>query len=276
MENIAIQGYEGSFHHEAAIKYFGNNINIVPCANFRILAKKTQQDKYITGAIMAIENSIAGSILPNYALLKANKLKVVGELYLYIAQQLLANYGVKIEDLKEVHSHPMALLQCTQVIDQLRLKAVETDDTALSAKHIAQYKTKHTAAVASKLAAKLYNLNIIKPNIQDVKNNYTRFLVLRKWNVETAQINLNKASLYFKTNHQVGSLHKVLQIIAEADINVTKLQSAPILETPFKYLFYADVTFNEVSTFNNTMHAIKTLTDELNIYGIYTKADKQF
>ena len=276
MHNIAIQGYEGSFHHEAALKVFGKNITIVPCPNFRTLVKLTQQDATITGAVMAIENSIAGSILPNYALLKNSKLVVVGEIYLHIAQQLLVNKGVQLANIKEVHSHPMALLQCVNVIDKYKFKAVETDDTALSAKHIAQYKTKHIAAIASKFAAKLYNLNIAIPNVQDVKNNFTRFLVLQKNNKLAVNNNANKASFYFKTNHQVGSLYKVLQLISEAGINLTKLQSSPILETPFKYLFYADVTFTNVTIFNTVMLQLKNITNELNIYGIYTKAAKQF
>ena len=276
MHKIAIQGYEGSFHHEAALKVFGKNIAIAPCANFRTLVKLTQQDATITGAIMAIENSIAGSILPNYALLKNSKLEVVGEIYLHIAQQLLVNKGVQLTNIKEVHSHPMALLQCVNIIDKYKFKAVETDDTALSAKHIAQYKTKHIAAIASKFAAQLYNLDIAIPNVQDVKNNFTRFLVLQKNKNLTPHINANKASFYFKTNHEVGSLYKVLQIISEAGINLTKLQSSPILETPFKYLFYADVTFSNLAIFNNVMLQLKNITDELDIYGIYEKAVKQF
>ncbi len=275
--NVAIQGYEGSFHHEAAIKYFGKKITIVPCATFRKLASLVKEGKEVDIAIMAIENSIAGSILPNYNLIKTNKLFVVGELYLHINQNIMVNKGVQLTDIKEIHSHPMALLQCTGFIDAHKLKAVETEDTALSAKHIAQYKSKHIAAIASKVAAQLYNLDILQANAQDVSNNYTRFLIVTKDSKKHDMVkHPNKASIYFTTNHEAGSLYKALGIIAKAGMNLTKLQSMPILKTPFQYAFYADISFDTTHQFYKMIDKLSTTTAEVNVYGVYEMAAKHF
>src|SRR6185437_1745354 len=187
------------------------------------------------GGIMAIENSLAGSILPNYNLLQKSHLKIIGEVYLKINQNLLINPGVTLEDIREVHSHPMALLQCMDYLEKYNWKLIETEDTALSAKHIHQHKSKHIAAIASKLAAELFDLKMIAPNIHTMKNNYTRFLVLQ--NLQHAQPvdNANKASVNFHTDHSKGSLAKVLTKIADADVNLSKLQSFPIPGSNFKY-----------------------------------------
>jgi prephenate dehydratase len=273
---VAIQGYEGSFHHEAAIKFFGKKITIVPCATFRQLTTLTKAAKEVDIAIMAIENSIAGSILPNYNLIRNNKLAVTGELYLHINQNIMVNKGVTLSDVKEIHSHPMALLQCTGFIDTHKLKAVETEDTALSAKHIAQYKSKHVAAIASKIAAQLYNLEIIQANAQDVANNYTRFLIVTKKSSNKVDAKANKASIYFKTNHEAGSLYKALGIIAKAGMNLTKLQSIPVLKTPFQYAFYADISFENINQFNKMIDKLRTTTEELDVYGVYEMAAKHF
>ena len=175
---IAIQGYEGSFHQVAARNIFGKDIKVLPCANFRELVKLAEQKKLSAGAMMAIENSIAGSILPNYNLLLGSKLKVTGEVYLSISQNLLVNPGVRLEDIKEVHSHPMAILQCLDYLEEHDFKLVESEDTALSAKMVHQHKSKHIAAIASKFAAQLYNLEVIAPDIHTLKNNITRFLIM--------------------------------------------------------------------------------------------------
>src|SRR5688572_9405457 len=177
---IAIQGYEGSFHQEAARHFFGKDVEVIPCATFRDVIKIASNTKESDGSVMAIENSIAGSILPNYNLLQKSNLKVTGEVYLHIKQNLMVNPGVRLEDVREVHSHTMALQQCYDFLDNHKWKLVETDDTALSAKHIHQHKSKHIAAIASKLAAELFDLSIIAPGIQTMKNNYTRFLVLQR------------------------------------------------------------------------------------------------
>ncbi len=272
---IAIQGYEGSFHQVAARTIFGKDVSVVPCANFRELIKKAENKKETAGAMMAIENSIAGSILPNYNLLLGSKLKVTGEVYLSISQNLLVNKGVKLSDVKEVHSHPMALLQCLDYLEKNNWKLVETEDTALSAKHLQQHRSKHVAAVASKLAAELFNLDIIGPDIQTQKNNYTRFLVLERAVDVVEDMLANKASIYFQTNHTKGVLAKVLTQIAKYDVNLSKLQSMPIPGSNFKYGFFADMEFNQRKRLDQVLHAITDLTNSVRIFGIYQKGKMQ-
>jgi prephenate dehydratase len=272
---IAIQGYEGSFHQVAARTIFGKEVAVVPCANFRDLIKVAEHKKLSAGAIMAIENSIAGSILPNYNLLLRSTLKVTGEVYLSISQNLLVNKGVSLSDIKEVHSHPMALLQCLDYLEKNNWKLVETEDTALSAKQLLQHKSKHVAAVASKLAAELFNLDIIGPDIQTQKNNFTRFLVLERA-VDVVEDPLaNKASIYFQTNHTKGVLAKVLTQIAKYDVNLSKLQSMPIPGSNFKYGFYADMEFDKRKKLDQVLTAITGLTNSVKIFGIYQKGKMQ-
>ena len=266
---ISIQGYEGSFHQVAALQFFGKNVVVIPCASFRDVIKIAASKKESDGGMMAIENSIAGSILPNYNLLQKSNLKVTGEVYLQIKQNLLVNPGVKLEDIREVHSHTMALQQCYDFLDKYKWKLVETDDTALSARQIHQHKSKHIAAIASKLAAELFNLDMIAPNIQTMKNNYTRFLVLQREDMAQPVEDADKASVNFHTDHSRGSLAKVLTKIAEGGINLSKLQSFPIPGSDFKYSFHADMEFDSVNQFEKIMDEIKSLTAELKIYGIY-------
>lgn len=269
MAKVTIQGYEGSFHQEAARQFFGKEVEVIPCATFREVVKIGANKKESDGAVMAIENSIAGSILPNYNLLQKSNLKIVGEVYLQIKQNLLVNPGVKLEDIKEVHSHTMALQQCYDFLDKYKWKLVETEDTALSAKHIYQHKSKHIAAIASKLAAELYNLDVLAPAIQTMKNNYTRFLILQREGVMPATANANKASVNFVTDHSKGSLARVLTKIAEGGINLSKLQSFPIPGSDFKYSFHADMEFETIDQFHRVMEEMKPSTVELKIYGIY-------
>lgn len=268
---IAIQGYEGSFHQVAAQHFYGKDVTVIPCDTFRDVMKVAANKKESGGAVMAIENSIAGSILANYNLLQKSSLTIVGEIYLQIRQNLLVNRGVKLEDIREVHSHTMALQQCYDFLDKYKWKLVETDDTALSAKHIHQHKSKHIAAIASKLAADLYNLDVIAPNIHTLKNNYTRFLVLRPDDTATIVDNADKASVNFHTDHSRGSLAKVLTKIAEGGINLSKLQSFPIPGSDFKYSFHADMEFDSIQQFNKVIEEIKSLTAELRVYGVYKR-----
>ena len=266
---IAIQGFEGCFHQVAARQYFGKDVEVITCATFRDVVKKATNKKESAGAVMAIENSIAGSILPNYTLLQKSGLKIVGEVYLPIKQHLLVNPGVKFEDVKEVHSHPMAIQQCMQYLSKYNWKLVETEDTALSAKHIHQRKSKHVAGIAGKLAADLFNLDILAPNIHTMKSNYTRFLVLQREEVAMQPDGANKASVNFHTDHSRGSLAKVLTCIAEGGINLSKLQSFPIAGTNFKYSFHADMEFDSLGMFNYVTKALIPLTEEFKVYGIY-------
>ncbi len=269
IKKVSIQGFEGSFHQVAARQFYGKATEVVCCATFKEVIKIAEDKKQSNGGVMAIENSIAGSILPNYNLLLKSKLKIVGEIYLQIKQNLLVNPGVKLSDIKEVHSHHMAIQQCFGFLDKYNWKLVETEDTALSAKHIHQHRSKHIAAIASKLAAELYSLDVIAPNIHTLKNNYTRFLVLQR--IEEAQeVNdADKASINFFTDHSKGSLAKVLTKIADAGINLSKLQSMPIPGSDFKYSFHADLEFADVEQLNTVVKSVKNITEELTVLGIY-------
>ncbi len=268
---IAIQGYEGSFHQVAAQLFYGKNTGVICCDTFRDVVKVAENKKESSGGIMAIENSIAGSILANYNLLQRSNLKIIGEIYLHIKQNLLVNPGVTLEDIREVHSHTMALQQCDEFLDKHKWKLVETDDTALSAKHIHQHKSKHIAAIASKLAAELYELDLIAPNIHTLKNNYTRFLVLQPEEAAKNVEGADKASVNFHTDHSKGSLARVLTTIADGDVNLSKLQSFPIPGSDFKYSFHADMEFDSFDQFNKVIGKIKPLTSGLKIYGVYKK-----
>ncbi len=271
---VSIQGYEGSFHQVAAQTFFGKTVEVIPCATFREVIKIAGNKKESDGAVMAIENSIAGSILPNYNLLQKSNLRIVGEIYLQIRQNLLVNPGVKLEDIREVHSHTMALQQCYEFLDKYKWKLVETEDTALSAKHVHQHKSKHIAAIASKLAAELFQLEMIAPNIQTMKNNYTRFLVLQREDMAAPVADADKASVNFHTDHSKGSLAKVLTKIAEGGINLSKLQSFPIPGSDFKYSFHADMEFDTPEQFSQVIDSIRPLTAELKVYGLYKNGNK--
>lgn len=269
---VSIQGYEGSFHQVAARQFFGKDVEVIPCATFREVVKIAANKKESDGGVMAIENSIAGSILPNYNLLQKSNLQIMGEIYLHIRQHLLVNPGVQLEDIREVHSHPMALLQCMEYLEKHpHWKLVETEDTALSAKHIRQRNSKHAAAIASKLAAELFELHMIAPNIHTMKNNYTRFLVVQRERQDTAPEDANKASVNFHTDHSRGSLARVLTRIAEGGINLSKLQSFPIPGSDWQYSFHADMEFDTLQQFNEVITGIKPLTQDLRVYGVYRK-----
>ena len=268
---VAIQGYEGSFHQVAAQQFFGKQVAVIPCDTFRDVVKLAGNKKESDGGVMAIENSIAGSILANYNLLQKSGLRIIGEIFLQIRQNLLVNHGVKLEDIREVHPHTMALQQCYGFLDKHKWKLVETDDTALSAKHVQQHKSKHIAAIASRLAADLFDLDVIAPNIHTLKNNYTRFLVLRPEEMAEPVPDADKASVNFHTDHSKGSLAKVLTRIADGGINLSKLQSFPIPGSDFKYSFHADMEFDSANQFEEVIKAIRPMTEEIKIYGVYKR-----
>lgn len=268
---VAIQGYEGSFHQEAARKFFGRSVEVIPCATFREVVRVASSKKDSDGGVMAIENSIAGSILPNYNLLGKSSLRIVGEVYLQIRQHLLANHGVTLEDIREVHSHPMAIQQCVDFLDGQGWKLVETEDTALSAKFVRQRKSKHVAAIASKLAAELYDLQLLAPNIHTMKNNHTRFLILEREQTARVVEGADKASVNFHTDHSRGSLARVLTAIADGGINLSKLQSFPIQGSDFKYNFHADLEFDSLEQFEGVAEKVRSLTDSFRILGVYKK-----
>jgi prephenate dehydratase len=268
---IAIQGYEGSFHQMAAREFFGETVEVIPCDTFQQVIKLAASKKESDGGVMAIENSIAGSILPNYNLLQKSDLVIIGEVYLQVNQNLLVNKGVKLDDIHEVHSHPMAIQQCFDFLDKYNWKLVETEDTALSARHIHQHKSKHIAAIASTLAAELFELDVIVPDIHTLKNNYTRFLVLQPKDNAIEIPGANKASVNFHTDHSRGSLAKVLTTIADGGINLSKLQSFPIPGSDFKYSFHADMEFDSIGQFNKIIVQIRPITEKIKIYGTYKK-----
>ena len=270
-KKVSIQGYEGSFHQVAAQHFYGKRVEVIPCDTFRDVIRIASSKKESDGGVMAIENSIAGSILPNYNLLQKSNLKITGELYLQINQNLLVNPGVQLHHIREVHSHPMALLQCIDYLEKHPWKLIESEDTALSAKQIHQHHSKHAAAIASKLAAELYDLEIIAPNIHTLKNNYTRFLALARVEDAVEVEEADKASVNFHTDHSKGSLARVLTRIAEGGINLSKLQSMPIPGSDFKYSFHADMEFDSKEQFEDVIRGIRSLTKELNIYGVYKK-----
>jgi prephenate dehydratase len=269
---VSIQGYEGSFHQVAAEEWFGRDVEVIPCATFREVVRVASSREESNGGVMAIENSIAGSILPNYNLLQQSDLRVVGEIYLQIGQNLLVNPGVKLEDIREVHSHQMALLQCIDYLERRPgWKLVETEDTALSAKHLAQHHHRHAAAIASRRAADLFGLEILAPDIQTMKNNYTRFLILQPKDGAQIEAHPDKASVNFHTDHTRGSLARVLTKIADGGINLSKLQSFPIPGSEWEYSFHADMEFEDMGQFERVIEAMRPVTAELKIYGIYKK-----
>ncbi|GAB3009298.1 prephenate dehydratase [Niabella terrae] len=269
--HLAIQGYEGSFHQQAAQVFYGKQATVECCDTFKEVIIAAKDRKRTNGCVMAIENSLAGSILPNYNLLQSSNLKIVGEVYLQINQNLLVNQDVELEDIREVHSHTMALQQCYEFLDQFKWKLVETDDTALSAKHISQYKSKHIAAIASTLAAEIYDLKVIAPKIQTQRKNYTRFLVLKRPEDIIEPQTGNKASINFQTIHKDGALARVLGVMAIHKVNLSKLQSFPIPGSEFKYQFHADLEFDQLKTFERVVEKLKKFTEEIKIYGIYNK-----
>ena len=265
MQKIAIQGYTGCFHHIAANMYFGRDIEILPCDTFRLVAEAVKKGEANMG-LMAIENSIAGSIIPNYKILQDANLQVAGEVYLPIKQNLMVLPDVELEDIHEVESHSMALLQCDEYLDQFDWKLIESEDTALSAKHIAEKGLRHTAAIASELAAEIYGLKIIAPEINTVKSNYTRFMVLKRYDHNISS-DSNKASLYFKTDHQEGSLLKALSCLE--GINLSKLQSYPIPSEPWHYLFHIDLEFSCLDDYIRNLNRLQEVTEEMHVYGVY-------
>ena len=270
-KKVTIQGYEGSFHQVAARQFFGKNVEVIPCATFREVVRIGEDTKQSDGGVMAIENSIAGSILPNYNLLQKSKLQVIGEVYLSISQNLLVYPGVKLNEIKEVHSHPMAILQCLDYLENQDWKLVETEDTALSAKHLREHKSKHTAAIASKFAAQLYDLDVITPDIHTLKNNITRFLIMVPAKQKLEIAGADKASIYFQTDHSKGILSKVLAKIAQGGANLSKLQSMPIPGSTFKYGFYADIEFEQKKQLDKLLAELKLMTNQFKVFGLYKK-----
>lgn len=273
VKKIAIQGGFGAFHEIAAFHYFKNvPIEIVPANTFQDLFKTLNTNKADYG-IMAIENSLAGSILPNYNLLHDSKMGIIGEIYLRIRQNLVTLPGQTIDDIKEVYSHPMAILQCQLFFEQYpHIKLIDSLDTALSAKKIRKENLYGIGAIASTAAAENYNLEIMFPSIETNKMNYTRFLILQERNGEIhVPENANKASIHFALAHKSGTLAKILSILSYYDINLSKIQSMPIIGKEWEYQFYVDVDYENHNRYRESINAIKPFTSDLGILGEYVK-----
>ena len=269
---IAIQGIKGSNHHQVAKDFFGDDIELLECMTFDAIIDHLLDGTADKG-IMAIENSIAGSIIPNYNLVYHNKIHVIGEHYLSIHHNLMVLKGTTMEDVKEVHSHPMALLQCKEFFkDYPHIKLVESVDTAETAKRIKEGRLANIAAIAPKMAADLYDLDIIAPEIQTIKNNATRFIILKKQNKVLPKEEINKASLRFMTDHKRGSLATVLNVMSDCNMNLTKIQSLPVIETPWKYAFFVDVTFEEYDHFSKAKSLLEIMAEDFTVLGEYKNA----
>lgn len=269
---IAIQGIKGSFHHEVAQQYFNTDSDVVECMSF-----DNAVDSLLHGdtdyIVMALENSIAGSIIPNYALIDNYNLSVVGEYYLDVQHNLMALKGQSMLEIKEVHSHPMALLQCKVFFrDFPHIKLVEAKDTADVAKQISENSIKGIAAIASRKAAAIYSLEILKKSIQTIKHNETRFAIVKRENREIERKAINKASLKFELDHKRGSLATILNVMSDCKLNLTKIQSLPKIETPWKYAFFVDVTFKDYQDYEKALSIMQLMAENFKVLGEYKNA----
>lgn len=268
---IAIQGGACSYHHMVSDAYFKENYKIKECLTFDVLADSLSA-KTSDFAVMAIENSIAGSIIPNYAIVDQNDFSVVGEHYLDIQHQFMVLPGQTIEEITEVHSHPMALLQCKVFLKQYpHIKLVEAEDTALVAQRISELKIKGIAAIASVLAAKTYGLDILAESVQTIKHNQTRFMVLSN-TPNTDGHYYDKASVKFELDHKRGSLAALLNVMSDCKLSLTKIQSLPKIETPWRYSFFVDVTFDDLNDFKKAEQLIQIMATHFKVLGIYKQA----
>lgn len=273
MKRVAIQGGNGAYHGIAAEQFFKDEeVEIIPCITFRDIFKTIKKDPNVLG-IMAIENTIAGSLLPNYELLRVHKYQIAGEHKLRISHCIAALPGQTIHDIKEIQSHPIALMQCGDFIDTvLGVKVVEHEDTALAARDIALKNLQGVAAICSVRAAEIYGLNVLAESIETNKHNFTRFLIFgNEWSVDEIQKNetINKASIVFTLPHAEGSLSKVLSVFSFYGINLTKIQSLPIVGREWEYQFHVDFKFDDHERYKQSIVAIKPLINELKNLGEY-------
>ncbi len=269
---VAIQGVKGSNHHQVANDFFGNDIDLVECLSFDTMIDHLCNGTVDKG-IMAIENSIAGSIIPNYNLVYHNNIHIIGEHYLSIHHNLMVLPRSDMEAIEEVHSHPMALLQCKKFFRQYpNIKLVESVDTAETARRIREEELTNIAAIAPKKAAELYDLEIIASEIQTIKNNATRFIILKRQNKVLPKEEINKASLRFITDHKRGSLATVLNVMSDCNMNLTKIQSLPVIETPWKYAFFVDVTFETYEHFAKAKSLLEIMSEDFRVLGEYKNA----
>jgi len=272
IKSVAIQGVKGSFHHIVSQQYFDSQIIAKECLTFDKVVDSLISSE-CDAAIMAIENSIAGSIIPNYALIDSHHLHIVGEKYLDIQHNLMALSGQNIEDIKEVYSHPMALLQCKEFFKKYpNIKLIEDKDTAEVARRIHEGQLENIAAIASALAAEIFELEVLAPSIQTIKHNETRFVIVKRTNSEIPENEINKASLKFDVDHKRGSLASILNVISDCKLNLTKIQSLPKIETPWMYAFFVDVTFKSYEDYKKAISIMKIMAQDFKILGEYKNA----
>jgi len=271
---IAIQGAEGSNHHKVARDFYGNTMLLKECMSFDVLVASLLSGT-ATHGVMALENTIAGSIIPNYALIDTNDLHIVGEEYLNIHHHLMALPGQKIAHIKEVWSHPMALLQCKEFFKKHpHIKLVEDVDTAEVAKRIAKETLVGIAAIAPKIAAEIFDLEVLEDEIQTMKDNATRFVIVQTQASTNGIDHINKASLKFQLNHKRGSLAAILNVLSDCKMNLTKIQSLPVIEMPWKYSFFVDVTFEDYKDYLKVVKIIEIMAEEFKILGTYKNGRK--
>ena len=270
---IAIQGIKGSFHHQVAQQYFEKVDGLDECMSFDDLVKSLVNNRAQKG-VMALENSIAGSIIPNYALIDRHDLHIIGEHYLDIHMNLMVLKGQKIEDIKEVHSHPIALLQCAVFFSQYpHIKLVESGDTAETARRIQEQKLVGIGAVAAPIAAELYDLDILAAGIHTVQSNKTRFVIVKTTNKEWPKEAINKASVKFELDDTPGSLATVLNVMNNCKLNLTKIQSMPIIDRPFQYSFFVDVIFEKYKHYEKAKNILALMTTHFKVLGEYKRGE---
>lgn len=272
MKRIAVQGIVGSFHEDAAQKYFNEKIEVVECKSFTSVCQLIDADK-VDYAVLAIENSIAGSLLKNYQLIRDYHLRIIGEIYLHIQLNLMAVPGVKQADITDIYSHPVALQQCVEYLEKYLPNAElhENMDTASAAKFVSEEKPPHAAAIGNLRSAQLYKLNILETGIETNKKNYTRFLILSKHGNPTEKA--NKASLCFEVGHFYGALARVLNVFAENEINLDKIQSVPIIGKPNEYTIHVDVEWEDAERYEKAIHQVLKSVSSLAILGEYERGE---
>jgi len=271
---IAIQGAQGSNHHKVAQDFYGQDIPLKECMSFDSLVESLLDETAHIG-IMALENTIAGSIIPNYALIDKNNLHIIGEEYLNIHHHLMALKGQQMGDIQEVWSHPMALLQCKEFFKKYpHIKMVEDVDTAEVAKRIAKKNLKGISAIAPKIAADIFGLAVLADDIQTIKDNATRFVIVQTNELPVDESH-NKASIKFQLNHKRGSLAAILNAMSDCKMNLTKIQSLPVIETPWKYSFFVDVTFEEYKEYQKAISLIAIMAENFKVLGVYKNGRPQ-
>lgn len=269
---VSIQGIRGAFHEIAAREYFSNEIEIAEQLTFEGVVRSVE-NKEVEAGIMAIENTISGTIHANFEWIRKSNLSIVGEVYLRIAQYLAVNQGVGIQDLTQVESHYMAINQCREFFrEHPSIKLVDSEDTALSMKKVSDKKLTNTGAIGSKLAAKYYNLQVLGESIETDKENYTRFFVLQATPVKSQEV--DKASLQFVLNNKRGALAKALVILDKHKMDLSKIESLPILGEPWHYRFYIDVLFDSVADYHLMLEELRALVESLSILGEYKNQNK--